>query len=209
MEVLEFIKNLADPDFIINWGSLLFLVGLVFAECTLIIGFVLPGNSLIFVAGATCSLRPEILDTNIVLLIVLLSIAAFLGYWFGYWFGLNKMGPRCLKPNTKIVIFQQKSINFTSKFYKNHGGKTMVIGRFLPLIRNFAPVIGGMIVMNYRKYMLYNAIGAFIWIGSLASLGYYMGANKTLEYYLDFVMLALIVSVIVSFYFVYQIRNRD
>jgi membrane-associated protein len=209
MEVLEFIKNLADAEFIVNWGSLFFLVALVFAECTLLIGFVLPGNSLIFVAGASCSMNPNLINTNVYFLILLLSIAAFLGYYFGYYFGLKKMGPKCLKPNTKIFIFKQKSIDITTQFYNYHGGKTLVIGRFLPLIRNFAPVIAGMIKMDSKKYILYNAIGALIWTGSLSLTGYYLGTQRFVADYLDFVFIGILTAISFSFYFAYQIKNRD
>jgi membrane-associated protein len=209
MEALEFIKNLADAEFIVNWGSLFFLVALVFAECTLLIGFVLPGNSLIFVAGASCSMSPNLLNTNVYFLILLLSIAAFLGYYFGYYFGLKKMGPKCLKPNTKIIFFKQKSIELTTQYYAQHGGKTLVIGRFLPLIRNFAPVIGGMIKMDVKIYMLYNAIGALIWTSSLTLTGYYLGTQRFVADYLDFVFIGILTAISFSFYFVYQIKNRD
>ncbi len=85
----------------------------------------------------------------------------------------------------------------------------LVIGRFLPLIRNFAPVIGGMIKMDVKTYMLYNAIGALIWTGSLSLTGYYLGTQRFVADYLDFVFIGILTAISFSFYFVYKIKNRD
>jgi membrane-associated protein len=205
VEVLHFISQLADPDFIIQWGSFLFLIFIVFAECSFLVGFLLPGNSLIFYAGVAVRNQPHLLTESLPLLILVLSIAAGIGYWIGYWFGYKKMGPKCLTPTTKVFFFKQKSIDFTIKYYDNHGGKTLILGRFLPLIRNFAPVIGGMIKMDYKKYMLYNVIGAVIWISSLSVSGYYLGGNELVKDYLDFVTLSLIIATAGIIYFVKKV----
>lgn len=208
MEIIEFIKNLTDAEFILNWGSLSLLIFIVFAECSFLVGFFLPGNSLLFVAGGVCYEHPEVLNVSIYLLIPLLSIAAMIGYYIGYWFGFKTMGPKCLTPTTRIFIFQKKAIDFTSKFYTNHGGKTLIIGRFLPLIRNFSPVIGGMIHMNYRKYMVYNVIGAFIWVGSLTSLGYVFFKNLDIKKNLDFVMIGILLFIVAMLYFINKVRSN-
>jgi membrane-associated protein len=205
LEALHFIAQLADPDFIIQWGSLFFLIFIVFAECSFLVGFLLPGNSLIFFAGVAVNNQPQLLNISLSLLIVYLSIAAAIGYWIGYWFGFKKMGPKCLTPTTKIFFFKKKSIEFTIKFYENHGGKTLILGRFLPLIRNFAPVIAGMIKMDYRKYMIYNFIGALVWIASLSLSGYYFGATNLVKDYLDFVTLGLIIAAAGIIYFVKKV----
>ena len=107
MEVIQYIRNFSDAQYIIHWGSLAFLVFIVFAECSFLAGFFLPGNSLIFMAGILCYSNPETLGVNLFVLIVLLSIAAMVGYYIGYWFGFKTMGPRCLKPDTKIFIFKK------------------------------------------------------------------------------------------------------
>jgi len=87
------------------------------------------------------------------------------------------MGPRCMKPDTKIFIFKKWWIDRTINLYDQHGGKILIVGRFLPLIRNFCTSDRWMIQMDYKKYMLYNVIGAFIWVGSLAGIGYYFGSD--------------------------------
>src|SRR5476649_713676 len=113
MQVFDFIKHLTDAQYIIGWGSLSLLVFIVFAECSFLAGFFLPGNSLIFCAGIVCHSNPETLGVGLPILIPLLSIAAMIGYYIGYWFGVKTMGPRCLTPTTKIFIFKQKWIDRT------------------------------------------------------------------------------------------------
>jgi membrane-associated protein len=204
MQVVDFIKHLTDPYYIINFGSLTILTFIVFAECSFLAGFFLPGNSLIFIAGLVCKSKPEMIGgANLPVLIVLLSIAAMIGYYIGYWFGFKTMGPRCMTPTTRIFIFQKKSIDLTINFYDQHGGKTLIVGRFLPLIRNFAPVIGGMIHMNYRKYMVYNVIGAFIWVGSLAGIGYFFGSSVWVQANIGFIIMVLIIITIEA------VKNRE
>ncbi|MGZ4033629.1 MAG: DedA family protein, partial [Bacteroidia bacterium] len=143
MHIFDFLKHLTDPYYILNWESLAGLTVIVFAECSFLAGFFLPGNSLIFISGLICYSKPEVLGVNIIVLIIILSIAAMIGYYIGYWFGFKTMGPRCLTETTKIFIFKKRSADLTAEFYDEHGGKTLIVGRFLPLIRNFAPVLAG------------------------------------------------------------------
>ena len=200
MQAIQFIRNFSDAQYIINWGSLAFLIFIVFAECSFLAGFFLPGNSLIFMAGIICRSKAETFGVNLPVLILLLSIAAIIGYYIGYWFGFKTMGPRCMKPDTKIFIFKKWWIDRTVNLYDEHGGKILIVGRFLPLIRNFAPVIGGMIQMSYRKYTLYNAIGAFIWVGSLAGLCYFFGTNPWVVNNISYIIIALIIITIASLF---------
>ncbi len=208
MEAIEFIKHLSDPQYIINWGSLAVLIFVVFAECSFLAGFFLPGNSLIFMAGILCHSNPEILGVNLPVLVVLLSIAAMTGYYIGYWFGFKKMGPRCLKPHTKIFIFKKWWIDRTVNLYDQHGGKILIVGRFLPMIRNFAPVIGGMIEMDYKKYMLHNVIGAFIWCGSLAGIGFYFGSDPWVFHNIGYIIMGLIIITIASLFVQTKAKNK-
>jgi len=200
MEVLEFLKHLTNAEYIVNWGSLALLVFIVFAECSFLVGFFLPGNSLIFISGLVCYSKPEVLGVNLPVLIILLSLAAMLGYYIGYWFGIKKMGPKCLTQSTKVFFFKKKAVDMTIQYYDDHGGKTLIVGRFLPLIRNFAPVIAGMIQMNYKKYMTYNIIGAIIWVGSLAGIGYFFGSISWVQKNIGYIIIALIIITIASLF---------
>lgn len=208
MEVIQFIRNFSDAQYIIHWGSLAFLIFIVFAECSFLAGFFLPGNSLIFMAGILCHSKPETLGVNLFVLILLLSIAAIIGYYIGYWFGFKTMGPRCMKPDTKIFIFKKWWIDHTINLYDQHGGKILIVGRFLPLIRNFAPVIGGMIQMDYRKYMVHNVIGAFIWVGSLAGIGYYFGSDPRVFNNIGYIIMGLIIITVASLFVQTKAKNK-
>lgn len=200
ISILEFLKHLTDPVYIVNWGSAAILAFIVFAECSFLIGVFLPGNSLIFVAGFVCSSRPEILNVSLPVLILAMSFGAFFGYYIGYWWGYKKLGPSWLTETTKMFFFKKKYVDGTIRFYDDHGGKTLIIGRFLPLVRTFAPIIAGMIQMHYRKFMLYNIVGAIIWICSLACTGYYLGSNEWVQDNYGVVIIILIIITIASLF---------
>jgi membrane-associated protein len=205
----EFLKHLTDPLYIINWGSLAILTFIVFAECSFLVGFFLPGNSLIFISGIICAAKPEILHTGLPFLILSLSFGAMFGYFIGYWFGRKQLGPKWLKEKTRVFFFKKKYVDHTIRFYDDHGGKTLVIGRFLPLVRTFAPIIGGMVQMHYRTFMFYNIAGALIWIGSLSCVGYYFGTNPWVQENIGYVIIALIIITIASLFVRTKRINRQ
>lgn len=189
--MLEFLKQLTDPQSIIQYGGLAFLLFVVFAETGLLIGFFLPGDSLIFISGLICVSRPELLDVNLVELIVLLSTAAIIGNIAGYWFGY-KVGPPLFKREDSL-IFNKKYLVTTKNFYDKNGGKTLIVGRFLPIIRTFAPILAGVIKLDFKKFMLYNIIGAIAWIASLCSLGYYLGSYQIVKNNVGWIVIGLII----------------
>ncbi len=200
MNVWDFLKHLTDAQYIINWGSLAILTFIVFAECSFLVGFFLPGNALIFISGIVCYSKPEILGVNLPVLIASLSFGAMFGYFIGYWFGRKRLGPFLMKENTNIFLFKKKSIDLTLQYYDDHGGKTLIIGRFLPLVRTFAPIIGGMIQMHYSKFMFYNIVGALVWIGSLSCIGYFLGSYPWVQNNIGYVIIALIIITITSLF---------
>lgn len=161
-------------DIIITLGIFAILV-VIFAESGLLIGFFLPGDSLLFTAGAlyATGILPGNVPINIHLFVVLLFIAAVLGDTVGYWFG-RKFGIKLFqKPDAKI--FKQAHIQTAQKFYEKHGGKTIIMARFVPIVRTFAPVVAGIGKMNYRKFLSYNLIGGFLWTFGITYLGYFAG----------------------------------
>lgn len=200
MDLVELLKHLTDPNYIINWGSLLILTSIVFAECSFLVGFFLPGNSLIFISGIICYSKPEILGVSLPVLFFSLSFGAMFGYFIGYWFGRKQLGPKWLKKNTRVFFFKKNYVDATIRFYDEHGGKTLVIGRFLPLVRTFAPIIGGMVQMHYRKFMFYNIVGAFIWIGSLTGIGYFFGMNPWVQNNIGYIISALVIITVASLF---------
>lgn len=161
-------------DWIIGLGIFAVLI-VIFAESGLLIGFFLPGDSLLFTAGAlyATNILPGNVPINIHLFVVLLFIAAVLGDTVGYWFG-RKAGPRIFnKPDAKI--FKQAHIQNAQKFYEKHGGKTIIMARFVPIVRTFAPIVAGVGKMDYRRFLSFNVIGGFVWTFGITYLGYFAG----------------------------------
>lgn len=189
--MIEFLKQLTDPQSIIQYGGLALLLFVVFAETGLLIGFFLPGDSLIFISGMFCVSKPELLGVNILVLILLLSAAAILGNMAGYWFG-KKVGPPLFNRKDSF-IFKKRYLEVTREFYTKNGGKTLILGRFLPIIRTFAPILAGVIKIDFKKFMLYNILGAFAWIGLLASIGYYLGTYLWVQENVEYIVIGLII----------------
>jgi membrane-associated protein len=189
--MLDFLKQLTDPQSIIAYGGLALLLFVVFAETGLLIGFFLPGDSLIFISGLICRTKPQVLDTNIVVLLLLLIAAAVLGNIAGYWFG-NKVGPPLFNRKDSL-IFKKRYLETTTAFYTKHGGKTLVLGRFLPIIRTFAPILAGIIKVPFGKFMLYNITGATAWIVSLGLAGFFLGQFAWVENNIGYIVIFLII----------------
>lgn len=191
MDIIDFLKQLTDPESIIQVGGFALLLFVVFAETGLLIGFFLPGDSLIFISGMICVSKPELLGVNIFVLIISLTIAAVIGNMAGYWFGY-KVGPPLFKRKDSL-IFKRSYLIITQRFYNKNGGKTLVLGRFLPIIRTFAPILAGVIKVDFKTFMLYNIAGAVAWIGLLASIGYYLGTYVWVQKNIGYIVLSLII----------------
>lgn len=190
--MLDFLKKLTDPQSIIQYGGLWLLLFVVFAETGLFIGFFLPGDSLIFISGLICATKPHLLNVSFPLLLLLLMSAAIIGNMFGYWFGY-KTGKALFKREDSL-LFKKKHLITTKAFYEKHGGKTLILGRFLPIIRTFAPILAGVIKIDFKKFMFYNIVGAIAWIGSLASIAFYLGSQfPEIENYLGYIVVGLII----------------
>ncbi|MFN6379641.1 MAG: DedA family protein [Flavobacteriales bacterium] len=191
MEIWEFIKSLTNPETIIQYGGLVLILLIVFAENGIIFGFFLPGDSLIFLAGLICSTQPELLDVSITTLSLSMFGAAVAGSLFGYYFGM-KVGPPVFERN-ESMFFKKKYVDVTRSFYEKHGGKTLVLGRFLPIIRTFAPILAGVIKVNFKTFMLFNIIGGALWIFSLSLIGYFLGNQfPNIKHYVEYIVLGFI-----------------
>lgn len=176
MEVWEFLKQLTNPESIIHHGGLLLLLIVIFSENGLVIGFFLPGDSLIFLSGLICASKTELLELDITTLTIAMFCAAICGSLFGYLFG-RRVGPPLFERKDSL-IFKRKYLDITQAFYQKHGGKTLVLGRFLPIIRTFAPIIAGVIKVPFTTFMFFNLVGGALWITSLSMLGYFLGHNS-------------------------------
>lgn len=180
------------------------LFGIVFAETGLFLGFFLPGDSLLFVAGFLASqgfFHP-------VLLIFLLFIAATTGNAVGYEFG-RRVGPK-LFTRKDSFFFRKEHITRTKKFYDAYGGKTILIARFIPIVRTFAPILAGVGGMKYPVFLLYNILGAAIWTIGLISLGYFLGTSvKNIDQYLlPIVLLIIFLSLLPAVFHFYRDSRR-
>jgi membrane-associated protein len=156
-------------DALIQWGGYGLLVAIVFAETGLLIGCFLPGDSLLITAGLLAAAG----HLNIWWINVLLMAAAIIGDSVGYGIGA-RLGPRIFT-REKSLLFNPKHVIRTRQFYKRYGPKTIVIARFVPIIRTFAPVLAGVGEMNYRRFLTYNVMGGIGWVASMSGAGYLLG----------------------------------
>lgn len=160
---------------IISTAGWLAVIAVIFAESGLLIGFFLPGDSLLFTSGFL--VYSGVFNVNIHLFVFLLFLAAVIGDNVGYTFG-RRVGIRLFKrPNSRF--FKQENIVAAQQFYEKHGGKTVIIARFVPFVRTFAPVIAGVGKMDYKRFLAYNMIGGFFWAVGITYAGYYLGAVFT------------------------------
>lgn len=163
-------------DIIIGFG-IFAIIFVIFAESGLLIGFFLPGDSLLFTAGVLyhAGVLPGNIPLPFIAFLIILAIAAILGDSAGYLFG-RKAGPRIFKkPDARL--FRQSHIETAQKFYEKNGGKTIIIARFVPIVRTFAPIVAGTAKMNYKKFITYNIVGGCVWTFCITSLGYFVGAS--------------------------------
>ena len=174
---MEFLHDLHDPEGmqkLIAAGGYLLLFAIIFAETGLLIGFFLPGDSLLFIAGFAAANSERLgVDIAIVPLILLLCVAAVVGDSVGYLIG-RKAGPALFnKPDSRL--FKRKHLESAQAFYEKHGPKTIVLARFVPIVRTFAPTVAGAAGMNYKQFLFYNVIGGVFWVTSMTLLGYFLG----------------------------------
>lgn len=189
---MEILYGLVDGsvslDHLIRWGGYLILVAIVFCETGLLVGFFLPGDSLLITAGLVAATG----TLDIWLLNLLLIPAAIIGDSVGYAIGY-RAGPR-LFTKEESLLFSRKHLIRTREFYDRYGGKTIVLARFIPLIRTFAPVVAGIGQMQYRRFLFFNVFGGVLWVASLSWAGYLLGTLiPDISRYIHFVVVVVIV----------------
>lgn len=186
---MDFLHQLHDAEGLkqlISTGGYALLFFIIFAETGLLIGFFLPGDSLLFVAGTLCALTLPGHDApllNIAILIPLLCVAAILGDAVGYFIG-RKVGP-ALFSREDSRFFKKAHLEKTRVFYEKHGPKTIVLARFVPIVRTFAPTVAGAAQMPYKTFVTYNIAGGIGWIFSMTLLGYFLGRIEWIGKNLD------------------------
>ena len=192
------------------------LFAIIFAESGLFFGFFLPGDSLLLTAGLLASRTDTATGQpilNIFILLPLLAVAAILGDNVGYWFG-NKTGPRIFnRENSRF--FKRKNLRAAKAFYDKHGGKTIVLARFMPFIRTFAPIVAGAVEMEYRRFVLFNFFGGLLWAVGVTLVGFGLGraasnvAPETVDkYFLILVVVVIFVSALPAMIHIWR-DNRE
>lgn len=174
----QLFDQLRDLRGLITWGGYPILMAIVFAETGLLVGFFLPGDSLLVTAGVLVNgnyINPFTLPpfVNLLLLNAALMTVAIAGDAVGFWLGI-KSGPRIFR-REQSLLFRKDYLLSTQAFYEKHGGKTIILARFMPFARTFAPIVAGVGRMPYRRFVLFNVTGGVAWVASMTFLGYFLG----------------------------------
>jgi membrane-associated protein len=189
-DFFELLPKLFVPENLITLGGVGLLLFIVFAETGLFVGFFLPGDSLLFTAGILCNAHA--LNVNIVTLMFGLNIAAIAGNLTGYYFG-KKAGPKLFKRDDSF-IFKKRYLNLTRAFYNKHGGKALILGRFLPIVRTFAPILSGIIQMEFKIFFIYTVVGSILWTSAMTLSAYFLAKKiPNLQDNLGLVVIFLII----------------
>ena len=192
--LVDFLRTLTTPDRLIQflstvmtgWWGYGLLTGIVFAETGLLVGFFLPGDSLLFTVGVVAGAG----QLNIWLIIALLICASMVGDWSGYMIG-RRTGPAVFnRPDSRF--FKQDYLKRTQAFYEKHGGKTIIYAKFVPIIRTFAPFIAGVANMKYSRFLAFDVFGGVGWVTSMTLAGYFLGGVPVIRANFEKVVIAIV-----------------
>jgi membrane-associated protein len=167
-----------------TWTYLLLFV-IVFCETGLVVTPILPGDSLLFAAGTFAGMG----SLNLALVLVLLSVAAIVGDTVNYWIG-KYLGPRLVRGNSRLI--RKEHLDRTHAFFEKYGGKTIIIARFVPIVRTFAPFVAGLGAMTYGKFIAYNVIGGLMWVLICVMAGYWFGQRPVVQENFSLVVIAIV-----------------
>lgn len=197
-EIIEFLKDLMNAEklaaLVTAYGGLYLVAFIIFAETGLFVGFFLPGDSLLFVTGLMIANSLSPFDSNWLNLpfwIILISLAGIIGNEIGYWFG-KKTG-MLIYERKDTWLFKKKHIKDAHEFYEKKGGAAIILARFLPIVRTFAPIVAGIVDMDKKKFLLYNIVGSFLWVSSMTLAGYFLGEIPWVKHNFEKIVIGLIV----------------
>lgn len=184
------LQHLIDAEALLKSGGFYLLLFIVFAETGLFFGFFLPGDYLLFLAGLFVA--SGVIETDIVVLCTSLVAAAVLGNFVGYVFG-RRAGPMLFKRDDSF-LFKKKYIVVAEEFYHKYGAAALILGRFLPIIRTFAPIFAGIVRVDFKRFALYNVVGALLWVLLLTLAGYFLGKEfPQIVNYIEYIVIGFIV----------------
>jgi membrane-associated protein len=187
---LLLLSSVLNPETIVEKGGLLVLLAIVFAESGLLIGFFLPGDSLLFIAGFLASDAGGHKLPALPIVLVCVAAAAIAGDQVGYLFG-KRVGPALFsRPDSRL--FRQQHVLKANRFFAKHGPKTIVLARFVPIVRTFAPVLAGVGTMKYRTFVMYNVIGGLLWGVGVTTLGYLLGDIQLIKDNIEIAIVAIV-----------------
>jgi membrane-associated protein len=198
--MFEFLKDafhlLTDIKGLIEWGGLVLVCTIVFIETGLFVGFFLPGDSLLVTAGVFAAAG----KIRLGLLLSLVAICAIAGDQLGYWIG--RSAGQALYNRNDSLLFKKQHLQRAHDFYSRYGGKTVIIARFIPIVRTFASPVAGAARMNYRRFFFYDIFGGFLWVWSMTLTGYFLGnAVPNIEQNIHIVILIVICLSILPVFF--------
>jgi membrane-associated protein len=178
-----------DPQWLISTFGLIGILVLVFAESGLLIGFFLPGDSLLFTTGLLIA-GGTYLHQPLWLMCLLISIAAVLGDQFGYLFG-RRFGPALFRrPDSRL--FKQENLTRAAAFFDRYGARSIVLARFVPIVRTFTPIVAGASRMHYRTFLIFNVIGGVLWSCGVTILGYFLGQVSFVKSNIELILIAIV-----------------
>lgn len=192
--IIDSVKHLLDVHFLVQTFGYAGITAVIFAETGLMLGFFLPGDSLLITGGIFAAKG----DMNIAILVLLLFIASFFGNIVGYFFG-HKVGKRLFQREDS-VLFHKKHIKNANAFYEKYGGKAIVLARFMPIIRTFAPIVAGIADMDFKTFVVYSLIGGLLWAVGLTLLGFFVGNLIPDKYFEPIILLVILLSISPAMY---------
>lgn len=196
-DIIELLKELMNAEklaaLVTLYGGLYLVAFIIFAETGLFVGFFLPGDSLLFVTGLMIANSQSPFNNdfaNLAYWISLITFAGVVGNAVGYWFG-RKTGP-LLFERKDTLLFKKKHVIQAKEFYDKRGGSAIILARFLPIVRTFAPIVAGVVTMDRKKFFFYNVVGCVAWVSSMTLAGYFLGENEWVKHNFEKIVIGLI-----------------
>ena len=200
-----YLQSLTNAESIINHGGFYFLLIIVFAETGLFFGFFLPGDYLLFTAGLLCA--NGMLHVEITTLVCSLIVAGIAGNYVGYLFGYRTGNILFVKDDT--LLFKKRYVIMAQQFYNKYGGMALILGRFFPIIRTFAPIFAGVVKVEVKKFTLYNIIGSVAWVVILCLSGFFLGKKfPEIKDYLLYIVIGFFIVTILPFVIAFFQKRR-
>lgn len=215
--ILESFEHLLDPNWIMSKGGLYLVLIILFIETGLFFGFFLPGDPLLFISGMIIANAGDgaiPFDNELynlffwgILFVISTILGNIVGYWsgnkFGYLFKGNKEGKR--------PLIKEKHIESAEEFYQKRGGFAILIARFLPVVRTFVPIVGGIVKMDFKRFMLFNILGAILWVVSITTAGFLLGENQWVQDNLEWTIFGIVavVTLPVVFKMVFKKKTKQ